>query len=79
MDNKTVGTKEGLGLGIIALGLLMAFMPSAAQQIADLEFIESSAFTILLGSSYVMAIFIILAGLAVLLAKFSDSVDEEEK
>lgn len=76
MDKKTVGAKEGLGLGIIGLGLLMAFLPSASQQIADLEFVSSSAFTILLGSTYVMSIFIIIAGLAVTLAKFKD-VDEE--
>jgi hypothetical protein len=76
MDKKTVGTKEGLGLGIIGLGLLMAFMPSASQQIADLEFVSSSAFTILLGSTYVMSIFIIVAGLAVTLAKFKDSEEE---
>ena len=76
MDKKTVGTKEGLGLGIIGLGLLMAFMPSASQQIADLEFVSSSAFTILLGTTYVMSIFIIVAGLAVTLAKFKDSEEE---
>lgn len=76
MDKKTVGAKEGLGLGIIGLGLLMVFLPSASQQIADLEFVSSSAFTILLGSTYVMSIFIIVAGLAVTLAKFKDT-DEE--
>jgi hypothetical protein len=76
MDKKTVGAKEGLGLGIIGLGLLMAFMPSASQQIADLEFVSSSAFTILLGSTYVMSVFIIVAGLAVTLAKFKDTEEE---
>lgn len=77
MDKKTVGAKEGLGLGIIGLGLLMAFLPSASQQIADLEFVSSSAFTILLGSTYVMSVFIIVAGLAVTLAKFKDTEEEE--
>jgi len=76
MDKKTVGTKEGLGIGIVALGLLMAFMPSAAQQISDLEFISSSPFSILLGTSYVLALFVVVAGIAVIVAKFTDS-DEE--
>ena len=76
MDKKTVGTKEGLGIGIVALGLLMAFMPSAAQQISDLDFISSSPFSILLGTSYVLALFVVIAGIAVVVAKFTDS-DEE--
>jgi len=72
MEKKTVGPKEGLGLGIIALGLLFAFMPSAAQQISDLEFVSSEPFPILLGATYVLAVFVILAGVAVLVAKFED-------
>ena len=76
MDKKTVGTKEGLGLGIVGLGLLMVFLPSASQQIADLEFVSSSAYTILFGTTYVMSVFIIIAGLAVTLAKFKDSEEE---
>lgn len=76
MDQKTVGPKEGLGFGIIAIGLLMAFMPSAAQQISDLDFIESTPFSILLGATFVLAVFVVLAGVAVMVAKFDD-VDEE--
>jgi|SRR5690606_9344463 len=74
MNNRprTVGTKEGLGVGIIAIGLLMAFLPSASQQIADLDFIESTAFGIMLGATYVLAILVILAGLVVIFAKFED-------
>ncbi|HOM67041.1 MAG TPA: hypothetical protein PLA02_04885 [Brevefilum fermentans] len=75
-DKKTVGPKEGLGIGIICLGVLMAFLPGAAQNIADLPFIESEPFPILLGSTYVLALFVVLAGLAVLLAKFNGR-DEE--
>mgnify|MGYP006294249635 FL=1 len=78
MDKKTVGAKEGLGVGIVALGLLLAFMPSAAQQISDLEFIESSPFSILLGATYVLALFVVVAGVAVTVAKFTDSEEEEE-
>lgn len=77
MDQKTVGPKEGLGLGIIAIGLLMAFMPSAAQQISDLDFIESTPFSILLGATFVLAVFVVLAGVAVMVANFDDDVDEE--
>ena len=77
MDQKTVGPKEGLGLGIIAIGLLMAFMPSAAQQISDLDFIESTPFSILLGATFVLAVFVVLAGVAVMVGKFDDDVDEK--
>jgi len=76
MDKKTVGAKEGLGVGIVALGLLLAFMPSAAQQISDLEFIESSPFSILLGATYVLAFLVIMSGVAVTVAKFKDSEEE---
>jgi hypothetical protein len=73
-DKKTVGPKEGLGIGIICLGVLMALLPSTAQSIADI--LESEPFPILLGSTYVLALFVVLAGLAVLLAKFNGR-DEE--
>jgi hypothetical protein len=72
MGNKTVGPKEGLGFGIVGIGLLMAFLPSTAQQISDLEFITSEPFGILLGATYVLALFVVLAGLAVAFADFSD-------
>lgn len=71
---RTVGTKEGLGFGIIGLGILLAFIPSASQQIADLGTIKSSAFGISLGATYVIAFFVALAGLAVILMHF----DEED-
>lgn len=72
MNNKTVGPKEGLGFGIVGLGLLLAFLQSTSQQIADLEFIGSEAFVILLGAVYVLAFLVIAAGLAVAFAKFDD-------
>ena len=71
----TVGPKEGLGFGIIGLGLLLLFLPGASQQIADLDFVASDAYAILLGAVYVLSIFIILSGIAVIMAKFRD---EEE-
>jgi hypothetical protein len=72
----TVGPKEGLGFGIIGLGLLLLFLPGASQQISDLDFVASDAYAILLGAVYVLAIFIILSGIAVIVGKFRD--DEEE-
>ena len=74
MDKKpvTVGPKEGLGSGVIGIGLIMFFLPSMVQKIADLDFIESSAFGILSGAMLVFAIFIVAAGLAVIIGKFED-------
>jgi len=72
----TVGPKEGLGVGIIGLGLLLFFLPSASQKIADLDFVGSSAFAILLGAVYVLSVFIVLAGIAVIVAKFKDEEEE---
>ena len=72
MNNKTVGPKEGLGFGIVGLGLLLAFLPSTSQKIADLEFVGSEAFVILLGAVYVFAFLVIAAGLAVAFSKFDD-------
>jgi hypothetical protein len=71
-EPRTVGKKEGLGAGIIAIGLLMAFMPSAAQQIEDLDFVSSTAFGIMLGATYVLALLVVIAGLAVVAARFDD-------
>lgn len=78
MDNEkktlTVGKKEGLGAGVIAIGLLLAFLPGTAQKIADI--IENStAYGILTGAVYVLAFLSILAGLAIWFTKFDD---EEE-
>jgi hypothetical protein len=69
----TVGVKEGLGAGIIAIGIILVFMPGAAQGIAD-SIKNSTPYGILTGAVYVFAFFTILAGLAVMLGKF----DSEE-
>jgi hypothetical protein len=71
----TVGAKEGLGAGVVAIALLLAFLPMMSQRIADLEFIQSEAFGILSGSVLVLSIFIAIAGLVVIFSKFDD--DEE--
>lgn len=69
----TVGMKEGLGAGVIAIGLLLFFLPGTAQKIADI-IQNSTAYGILTGAVYVMALFAVLAGVAVMFSKF----DEEE-
>lgn len=71
-DVKTIGPKEGLGAGVIGLGLLYLFLPSTVQKIADLEFITSDAFAMLSGSVMVVGVFTIIAGLAVMFAKIND-------
>jgi uncharacterized membrane protein len=71
----TVGTKEAIGFGVIGLALISLFLPMMIQRIADLEFIKSEPFAMLSGSSMVLGIFILIAGIAIILAKFDD---EEE-
>ena len=73
MDDKTVtvGKKEGLGAGIIAIGLLLFFLPGTAQKIADI-ITTSSAYGILTGAVYVMALFSVIAGLALIFTKMDD-------
>ena len=69
---KTVGVKEGLGAGIVGLGLIFLFLPSTIQKISDLEFITSDAFAMLAGSVLVLSIFTIIAGIAVIFAKIEE-------
>ncbi|HEY9088496.1 MAG TPA: hypothetical protein VIO36_10035 [Anaerolineaceae bacterium] len=68
----TVGAKEGIGSGIIGLGVLLVLLPSFSQKISDLDFINSDAFGILAGAAMVMGILVGVAGLAVILSKFDD-------
>jgi len=72
----TVGAKEGLGAGIIGLGLILVLLPSFSQSISDLDYVSSDAFAILLGAVYVLSIFVILAGVAVIVARFKDEEEE---
>ena len=67
---KTVGVKEGLGAGIVGLGLLGLFLPSAVQKIADMGIGET--FAMLSGSLMTLGVFILVAGLAVMFGKFDD-------
>lgn len=63
MDNKTVGPKEGLGFGILAIGLLLAFIPGAAAQLSVT--FERDPLAIAAGATYVIAFLIIVSGLVV--------------
>lgn len=66
---KTVGLKESLGAAVIAIGVILVFLPGAAQGVAD-TIKNSTPYGILTGAVYVFAFFTIVAGLAVMLAKF---------
>jgi uncharacterized membrane protein len=66
----TVGTKEALGFGVIGLGLIAIFLPMMIQRIADMGIGET--FPMLSGSSMVLAVFVLIAGVAIIFAKFDD-------
>jgi uncharacterized membrane protein len=68
-EEKPITLRAELGFGIIALGVLILFMPSSAAKIAAFDFVESDAFAILIGATYVMGILVTLAGVAVVLVK----------
>jgi hypothetical protein len=72
----TVGTKEALGFGVIGLGLIAIFLPLMIQRIADLDFINSEPFAMLSGTGMVLAVFVIIAGIAIIFAKFDDEGEE---
>jgi len=67
---KTVGAKEGLGAGIIGLGLIIIFLPSAVQKIADMGIGET--YPMLSGTVMVFGIFVVIAGLSIIFMKLSD-------
>jgi len=65
---KTVGPKEALGAGVFGLGLLALFLPGAVQKIADMGIGET--FAMLSGSLMTLGVFILIAGVAIMFAKF---------
>ena len=71
----TVGAKEGLGAGIIGLGLMLIFLPSMAEKISQMEGVTNTAFGITTGSVLVLAVLVMIAGLAVILVKPEDETD----
>lgn len=66
---KPLTTMAGLGFGIIILGLLVLLMPSTSARIADLPTVNSEAYAILVGISYLLGVFVVLAGIAVLFVR----------
>ncbi len=69
----TVGAKEGIGAGIVGLGILLMVMPSFAQKIADTLGNNSQPYTILTGAVLVLGFITIIAGIAVIVSKLSDT------
>jgi cytochrome bd-type quinol oxidase subunit 2 len=69
VEAKPLTTMAGLGFGIIILGLLVLLMPSTSARIADLPNVQSEAYAILVGISYLLGIFVVLAGIAVLFVR----------
>lgn len=64
MENKTgrtVGPREGLGAGIIALGILAAVLPSVVDQLPSVANGGSAAF-VLYGMNVMIGLFVIAAG-----------------
>ena len=59
--DRTVGPREGLGAGIIAIGVLAISMPFAVDALTDTA---DQAAAILAGMSILLGLFVVIAGLA---------------
>lgn len=64
-SQRIVTFKDGLGTGIIALGILAFFLPWGAETVAGLEFVPGERFGILTGTVFMLGLGTILAGIAV--------------
>lgn len=60
-NTRTVGPREGLGAGIIAIGLLSVAVPSVVDQLPSVANGGSAEF-VLYGMSVMIGIFVIIAG-----------------
>ena len=67
-DVRTVGPREGLGAGIIALGVLAIAMPAVVDRLPSVAEGGSAAF-VLAGMSVLIGIFVIVAGILSLFIK----------
>jgi hypothetical protein len=65
---RTVGPREGLGAGIIALGILSVALPAAVDQLPSVLDGGSAAF-VLYGMSVLIGIFVIIAGVMTFFVK----------
>lgn len=72
MEPRYVTPKDGLGVAIIALGILALVMPWSSAVVGDLEFVPSEPYAILIGTVYVLGVLVALAGIAVLRLKTKD-------
>ncbi len=70
-EGRTVGTKEQLGAGVIALGIFALLMPWASGEIAALVD-GAEPYTILSGSVMVLGLFILAAGIAIIVQRMDD-------
>jgi cytochrome bd-type quinol oxidase subunit 2 len=68
-EARPLTTMAGMGFGIIILGLLVLLMPSTSARIAAMPNVTSEAYAILVGISYLLGVFVVLAGIAVLMIK----------
>lgn len=59
--DRTVGPREGLAAGIIALGVLAIAMPFAVSQIPEMS--ADQAALVLAGMSVLLGVFVVIAGL----------------
>ena len=64
----TVGAREGLGAGIIGLGILAVAMPAVVDQLPSVADGGSAAF-VLYGMSVMIGIFVIIAGVMTFFVK----------
>ncbi len=59
--DRTVGPRDGLGAGIIALGILAIAMPLVVDQLPSVDSADRAA-AILAGMSILIGLFVIVAG-----------------
>jgi hypothetical protein len=76
----TAGAKEGLGAGIVLLGIMLVLMPSMAEKISALVDwgVTGSPYAILTGSAFVIGGLVILAGIAVIFVRSEEETGEDE-
>jgi uncharacterized membrane protein YidH (DUF202 family) len=65
---RTVGAREGLGAGIVGLGVLAVAMPAVVDQLPSVMDGGSAAF-VLYGMSVMIGIFVIIAGVMVFVVR----------
>ena len=65
----TLGPREEIGVGIVGLGIISLLMPYFSQLVSDLDYVDASPYSILSGSSMVLAVMTIIAGIVVVFIK----------